>query len=68
MTRARSASTRRSRAALAALLVLASCASLMPNTAEAIQPATLDDLLVGFMADVEQWIAWATAAWVGLGW
>lgn len=41
-----------------ALLLCGGCASLLPNTATAIAPATFDDLLLGFSADMEQLAAY----------
>lgn len=48
---------RRSRYAVLALLLLGGCAQMMPNTAAAIAPATLNDLFVGLGADVEQLVS-----------
>lgn len=50
---------RRRRALLMAVLCLpcAGCAAFMPNTAEAIAPATFEDVWVGVSADVESWVA-----------
>jgi len=40
-----------------ALLLCGGCAQMMPNTAAAIAPATLNDLFVGLGADVEQLVS-----------
>lgn len=42
--------------AMCALVLCTSCAGFMPNTAEAIAPATFGDLWLGVEADVEQWV------------
>lgn len=44
------------RLALLGLLCLGGCASIMPNAAAAIAPATFGDLALGIAADVENWI------------
>ena len=41
-----------------ALLALAGCSTVMPNTAAAIAPNTFSDLTLGIAADVESWISW----------
>lgn len=43
--------------ALVALLLM-SCSTIMPNTAEAIAPNTFSDLALGIAADVESWISY----------
>lgn len=70
---ARERETLRWMAVLMGLLVLAAlpaCSSLFPHTELAIQPegATLDELGLALLADVERWID--TLLWVGgvLGW
>ena len=47
---------KRSRYAVLALLLLGGCAQMMPNTAAAIAPATIPDMMTGIGADIEQWI------------
>ncbi len=42
-------------AMVCALVLCTSCASIMPNTARTIAPATFTDLTVSIAADVEQW-------------
>jgi hypothetical protein len=52
---------RKSRKALAGcalLLLLGGCAELMPNTAAAIAPATIPDMLVGLGADIESIVSY----------
>jgi len=44
-------------AALALLLLCGGCAQMMPNTAAAIAPATIPDMMVGLGADAEQMVA-----------
>ena len=48
---------RKSLAALA-LLLCGGCASVLPNTAAAIAPATIPDMLVGLGADVENLLSY----------
>lgn len=45
-------------APLVALLALAGCSAVMPQTAEAIAPATFDDFWLGVLADFESWWGW----------
>lgn len=43
---------------MSALLLMVGCAYVFPNTAEMIYPegASLDDLGLGIVADIEMWI------------
>jgi len=49
---------RRKTLAALALLLLGGCAQMMPNTAAAIAPATIPDMLVGLGADVENLLSY----------
>lgn len=51
--------------AVGALLLLVGCAYVFPNTARMIQPAgaSLDDLGLGIVADIEMWIQQVTG-WI----
>jgi hypothetical protein len=44
--------------AVLALLLCGGCASVLPNTAAAIAPATIPDMLVGLGADVENLLSY----------
>jgi len=48
----------RSKYAVLALLLCGGCASVLPNTAAAIAPATIPDMLVGLGADVENLLSY----------
>ena len=44
--------------AILALLLCGGCASMLPNTAEAIAPATIPDMMIGLGADVENLLSY----------
>jgi hypothetical protein len=44
--------------AILALLLCGGCAQLMPNTAAAIAPATIPDMLTGLGADLESLLSY----------
>lgn len=39
-----------------AFLSLTGCTSFFPNTAQAVAPATLNDVFFGLLADLDQWM------------
>jgi len=48
----------RNRLAVLALLLCGGCAQMMPNTAAAIAPATIPDMLTGLGADLESLLSY----------
>jgi hypothetical protein len=56
--------------AIMALVLLVSCSAIFPHTELAIQPegATLDELGIALLADVERWIDSLLFALGVLGW
>jgi hypothetical protein len=54
----RSSMRNRKSLAVLALLLCGGCASVLPNTAAAIAPATIPDMLVGLGADVENLLSY----------